>query len=204
MCWVAYSVSRRLISIRALYGSAALSPEVIIGPVVPARRAFFKRNNVTPNYSIPPRHQLALPFQSVSDDRRQLVVLRLPAEHGARAIGAGHELRRIAGAAIGELDFEIDAGHALDSIDDLEHRESLLVTAIQGHRWPSRAQIGEGVQMRPHQVGDVDVIANTGSVRRRIVGAEDLHGRPPPKCGLDRNLDEMGCAFGRLAGARQR
>src|SRR5262245_28594126 len=105
MYLVACSSSRRLIRMRALCGSAGLPSELVIGPVVPGWRGFFKDNNSL----ISPLHQLALPGQRMPDDGRQLVELRLPAEHAARAIGARDKLRRIAGAATRKLDLEVDA-----------------------------------------------------------------------------------------------
>ena len=46
-------------------------------------------------------------------------------------------------------------------------------------------------QMRLGQVGDVDVVAHAGAVRRRIVGAEHLQRRPAAERGVDRQRDQV-------------
>src|SRR2546422_615898 len=83
--------------------------------------------------------------------------------------------RRIAGPALGEVDLEVDARYALDSVDHLEHREAAAVAAIERHRGAAATQIGKRVGMRAHQVGHVDVVADAGAVRCRVVGAEYVH-----------------------------
>ena len=50
----------------------------------------------------------------------------------------------------------------------------------------------------------MNIVADAGAVRCRIVGAEHVHLRPQSERGLDRDLDEVGGAFGRLAGAAER
>ena len=50
----------------------------------------------------------------------------------------------------------------------------------------------------------MDVVADAGAVRRRIVGAENLELLPQPERRLDRNFDEVSCAFSRLSGAQVR
>jgi len=58
--------------------------------------------------------------------------------------------------------------------------------------------------MRGNEIGDVNVIPDAGAVRRRIIGAEDIELRSQPERGFDRDLDEVGGPFGRLAGAAKR
>jgi hypothetical protein len=58
--------------------------------------------------------------------------------------------------------------------------------------------------MRPRQIADVDVVADAGAVRRRIVGAEHVDAFAPAERGLDRDLDQMRRARRRLAGAQLR
>ena len=41
------------------------------------------------------------------------------------------------------------------------------------------------------QIRDVDVIADTRAVRRRVIGAEQLQRRTPPQHGIDRQRDQM-------------
>ena len=50
----------------------------------------------------------------------------------------------------------------------------------------------------------MDVVAHAGAVGRRVVGAEDLHLGPLAERGLAGDLDQMGRARRRLAGAALR
>src|SRR5262249_37309656 len=38
---------------------------------------------------------------------------------------------------------------------------------------------------------DVNIISNAGAIRRRVVGAEDIHFRPPPERRLDRQAGDV-------------
>ncbi len=58
--------------------------------------------------------------------------------------------------------------------------------------------------MRPGQIGDMNIIADAGSVRRRIVGAEHVELRPQAQRRLGRHFDQMRGVGGRLAGAAAR
>ena len=50
----------------------------------------------------------------------------------------------------------------------------------------------------------MDVVAHAGAVRRRIVGAENMHEGALAERGLAGDLDQMGGAGRRLAGAALR
>jgi hypothetical protein len=80
---------------------------------------------------------------------------------------------------VGEPDLEVDAGHALDHLDHLKHREVATVSPIEGRRSTAAAQTKQRVRMRADEVADVDVVADAGSVRREIVSAK--HTRPDPR-----------------------
>jgi len=58
--------------------------------------------------------------------------------------------------------------------------------------------------MRAHEIGHVNIISDGGAVRCRVVGAEDIHSWPQAERAFDLDLDEVGGAFGRLAGATER
>jgi hypothetical protein len=58
----------------------------------------------------------------------------------------------------------------------------------------------EREQMGGGKVGDVDIVANAGAVGRVIVGAVDFDMAALAGRRLDRDLDQMGGAGGRLAG----
>jgi hypothetical protein len=58
---------------------------------------------------------------SVTNDGRQIVETRLPFEHTADAVAGGDELGRVARAAAGTLDLEVDAGDALYALDHFQY-----------------------------------------------------------------------------------
>jgi hypothetical protein len=39
----------------------------------------------------------------------------------------------------------------------------------------------ERIGMRGDEIGDMNIIPDAGAIRRRVVGAEDIHFRPPPE-----------------------
>jgi hypothetical protein len=49
----------------------------------------------------------------------------------------------------------------------------------------------EREQMRIHEIGDMDVVANACAVGRRVVRAEDVELRDAPECDLAGALDEV-------------
>jgi hypothetical protein len=58
--------------------------------------------------------------------------------------------------------------------------------------------------MRSDEIGDVDVVADTGAVRRRVIGAVELQMGPAAERGLCGDFDEMRGFGARLAGAALR
>jgi hypothetical protein len=48
----------------------------------------------------------------------------------------------------------------------------VAVAAVERDRRPAAAQIGKRVGMGADEIADVDVVANAGAIRGRIVGAE--------------------------------
>ena len=61
----------------------------------------------------------------------------------------------------------------LDLEIDTQTRLTVLMTSSTG----PAAQIGERLGMRSDEIGDVNIVADAGTVRCRIVGAEHLHFR---------------------------
>src|SRR3954468_23402965 len=104
----------------------------------------------------------------MGNDGRQIVALRLPAEYRARALGRGDNLRRIAGARQREIDAEIDTGDLLHGLDHLAHRIAAPVAAVRSDGAAALAQITQRVEMRLHEIADMNVVAHAGAVRRRI------------------------------------
>ena len=93
---------------------------------------------------------------------------------------------------------------ALHRADHLEHREPAAIAAIQHLALAAGAQIAERVEMRADEIGHVDIVADAGAVRRRIVGAEHFEIRPLAERRFARDLDEMRGARRRLAAPPER
>ena len=93
--------------------------------------------------------------------------------------GGRIEHRRIARPAGGERPRHAAAGDALDRVNHLSHRMRLTRPQVVRARLPCLDQDVE----RPHvgigQIGHVDIVAQAGSVRRRIIVAEHLQARAP-------------------------
>src|SRR5690606_33118007 len=105
--------------------------------------------------------------------------------------GAGDERGRIAGPARRMVDRKIDAGDALDRLNDLEHRIAAPVASVKHRALAPGSEVIEGEDMGPRQVADMDVVAQAGAVRRRIIRAEDIEMRALAERRLRRDLDEM-------------
>src|SRR5262249_25081857 len=124
----------------------------------------FQAESARPAWSAGAPRKRVFPRQCVGDDGLQIVKARLPSERGTDALAGGHDVRRVARPPRGELDLEIDARHALDGLDDVQHRMSAAAAAIERGGWAAGAQIGERLAMRGDEIADVDVIADAGTV----------------------------------------
>ena len=93
---------------------------------------------------------------------------------------------------------------ALDRFDHLEHRSAVAVAAVERRAGPAAPQIGERRRMRAREIADVDVVADAGAVRRRIVGAVDVDLGPLAERRFAGDLDQMRRRRRRLAGAQLR
>ena len=74
--------------------------------------------------------QAPLPIERLPDDLVEIVALRAPAQLAPHALGLGDDRRRVAGAPPDMVDREIDAGDALDDVDDFLDRRAVAVAAI--------------------------------------------------------------------------
>ena len=158
------------------------------------------RSRLVLQLRIPPLQRL-FPRKRVGYDGVDVVELRLPAEFRPGALGIGDDRRRIARPPAADAHVEIVADDALHRVDHLQHRIALAVAAIGDQARSARSQPLQRKQVRLGQIPDVDVVAHTGAVGGRIVGAEDLHVRPLRCCGLAGDLDQVRRALGRLPGA---
>src|SRR5215211_1428405 len=129
------------------------------------------------------------PGPGVGDHSLQLGLLGLPTEVGLDPLARGHERRRVP-----RTPRRLDGVHALardaaGGFDDLPDGETRAVTQVVDAvlSWSGRL---ERQQMGAAEVLDVDVVAHRGAVSRRVVGAEDLHGRALRR-GLEYEGDQM-------------
>src|SRR5215831_3194403 len=130
---------------------------------VPNRRKGSKRQCRS---SILQRGELALPGECVGHDGGEIVELRPPPEQFFGAVRLRNDPYRIARSGTGVIDAKIDAGYAFDGTDHVEHGKSVAVAAVKRHRPAARPQIGKGIAMSAHQIGDVDVVADASAVGR--------------------------------------
>ena len=106
-----------------------------------------------------------------ADDLFHICELRLPAEHRTRLLARRDELRRIARTARADLHRDCLACRFFRRGDHLLHREAAAAPEVKNVALPAAPQIVKRTHMRIREINDVNVVAQTGSVRRRIVVA---------------------------------
>src|ERR1700693_2596846 len=112
---------------------------------------------------------LKVPIPCAADDIRDLLELRSPAQYLARFLGGGDQTRRISGAARLIYDRDIFSGHFSAGLNDFQDRDAASdpeVKEIAIFNFESQG-------MRLCQIGHMDVVANTASVRGGIIGPKD-------------------------------
>src|SRR6185437_6145170 len=144
------------------------------------------------------------PAKRMADDGVEVVESRLPAEHLADPVGLGDDGGWIAVPALGQPYREIALRRALHRADHVEHREAAAIAAIQHLAFAAGAEIAQRVEMRTDEIAYMDVVADTGAIFRRIVGAEHFEIRPLPERGFARDFDEMRRARRRLPASPKR
>ena len=95
-------------------------------------------------------------------------------------------------------------GDLLHAREHFAHAVAVAVTAVRDERFAAGAQVVERVQVRGGEIFDVDVVAHTGAVGRREVGAEDRQVRAFAHGRFDRRLDQQRGLARRLADAALR
>src|SRR5229473_7931005 len=103
---------------------------------------------------------------------------------------AGNENGGIAGTARTEFARNFAAGDALRRIDDFQDREAAAVADVEGFA----GDLGDSLKRADVGVGDiehVDIVADTGSVRRRVVRAEDIDVGKATGGGIENPRNEM-------------
>ena len=106
----------------------------------------------------------------VGDDLAQVGLGRVPAKLAARLVGGGDRGGGVTGAPGRQLDRDRVAGHLAGRVDDLLVAVTVAVSEVVDLvlARPDRRQ---GEQVGGGQVRDVDVVADAGAVRGRVVVA---------------------------------
>src|SRR5580692_11436 len=106
----------------------------------------------------------------VRDDVVQGRAGRVPAQLTPGLVARGDRGGRVAGAARRQLDRDGVAGNLAGRLDDLPDAVAVAVAQVVD-LVPARLDRLEGEEVRGGQVGDVNVVADAGAVRGRVVVA---------------------------------
>ena len=115
------------------------------------------------------------PVESGAADQFQIVALRPPVQHFANACVIGHELRGVAGAAIGfgnRKQFTTDPMHHPQY---LAHAEATTVATIERARRTPTEKVIECIDMGSGKIINMNIVTDTSAVRGVIVCAKDGH-----------------------------
>ena len=121
-----------------------------------------------------------------------------------QAIGCGDENGRVSWTARLPNYRNRTANGFLRRRQNLADREAVSRAQIHRDPRPAALQVLQSFDVRFGQIRHMYVIPDAGSVRRLVVGAVDLEPLAHAKRSLDRDLDEVRGAHGRLAGAQLR
>src|SRR5271166_6574688 len=141
------------------------------------------------------------------DDRSDLRVSWLPPQFTAGMARIGHKRRRIAGARTGHLGGDRQPRYLAAGLDDLAHARSPPGSQVELELDAPLQPLERGL-VRRGEVIDVNVIADAGPVRSRVLVSKDRHMLTLSKCDLEdqRNQVSLGIvvfaqvAIGRGAG----
>ena len=104
-----------------------------------------------------------------------------------------------AGAARPDLGRYRAAGDARHLGQDRAHRQAGAGAEIARHAGAAGLQITQRRDVGGGEIGDMDIVADTGAIRGRVIGAENLQGRMGAEHGADRERDQMGLGIVILA-----
>src|SRR5258708_40320485 len=109
------------------------------------------------------------------DDGFDIVIGGLPRQDAPDHLRIRDDGRRVARPSGADGHREVDARNPLDRVDNFSNRITASVTTIQRCAGAAATQIIERIDVSIPQIADVNVIADTCPVWRRIVRAEYLH-----------------------------
>ena len=139
-----------------------------------------------------------LPRHRTANDEPEVVVARRPVHACAQARGVADEDRRIARTARAVADVEVDPRFPAHRLEDRPDRVAAAIAAVEHAARGPALEVPEDGQMDVGEIGDMDVVAHAGPVRRVVVGAEHGHRIARSRRRLAGDLDEVrGTAAGR-------
>src|SRR5204863_7624402 len=124
-----------------------------------------------------------VPCARGSDDRLEVPEPWRPAQLALRLVRRRVEDGRVARTPRRERPRHLPAGDALDRVDHFEHRMRAAGSEVVR---PRLARLGDGPErpdVRVREIGDMNVVAQTRAIRRRIVIAEHLQAGPSGRRG---------------------
>ena len=93
----------------------------------------------------------------------------------------------------------VEARYPFNRVQDFPHREAPPGTEIDRDAVAAAEQVPHGGHVRIREIGDVDIVANGGTVRGRVVAAEDGDFVEMAQGGKDCPRDEVRLGFVALA-----
>src|SRR6185436_8755740 len=157
-------------------------------------RRIFIRDGLDGSLRPMSRSEFSFPFKRRCYDFGEIVVPRLPAERGTDASRASDQCRRIAGPTrLLPFGYGV-SGDALDHGKQLADAVASPVAAVQCRGFAAAAQVCQGLQMGVCQVLDMNVVADAGTVRCRVIRTENRDVRPFADDDFACDLREKRCA----------
>jgi len=148
--------------------------------------------------------EMVFPVQCGAHDKIQIVVPWLPSKLGFGHRWIRHDRGRIARTAADKIKTKIPSGHSLHGIDNIKNRESATISTVCNKRSATATHSLQRLKVRVCEIRYMDVISDTGPVRRRVICTINIQLRPFAECCLAGDLDQMSCPCSRLAGTAVR
>ena len=104
---------------------------------------------------------------------------RFPGQGGAQRAAVGDQLRRIAGTPGRAGGVHRCRRHLFDGGDHFAYRIAMPIAAIEQHTVAAAEQMAHDMDMGVSQIGNMNIVADAGTVGRVVILAVDLHLGPP-------------------------
>ncbi len=105
--------------------------------------------------------------------------MRIPAKHLSCAARVSDELSGVTRSPLRSLNRKWSSGDLFNSGDDLRHGKPGCCSKVECAQ--RLIELRQGQEVSISQIDHMDIIPNGGSIRRRVVSAEDSEHRPLPQ-----------------------